>query len=73
MNFVVVNDRATRASSTCAHCSSSIDVGYLRHLPTARLYCDYACYLGQHEDVRPKAGFDPRPQAFTSVAVSGNS
>jgi hypothetical protein len=73
MKFVVVSDRAARAGSACAHCSSSIDAGYLRHLPTARLYCDYACYLGQHEDVRQQAGFNLRHQAFTGVAVSGNS
>jgi hypothetical protein len=73
MNFVVVNDRAARAGSACVHCSSPLGAGYLRHLPTARLYCDYTCYLGQHEDVRQQADFNLKHQAISGVAVSANS
>jgi hypothetical protein len=45
MRFVFVNDRASRAPSTCAHCSTSIGVIYLRDLSSKRLYCDRKCYL----------------------------
>jgi hypothetical protein len=45
MRFLFVSDRAPRAPSTCAHCSTSIGISYLRDLPSKRLYCDYACYL----------------------------
>ena len=45
MKFVFVNDRAPRAPSTCAHCSTSIGINYLRDLSSKRLYCDPKCYL----------------------------
>ena len=45
MKFVFVNDRAPRAPSTCAHCSTSIGIRYLRDLSSKRLYCDRKCYL----------------------------
>jgi hypothetical protein len=46
MKFLIVSGRAPRAPSTCAHCSTSIGISYLRDLPSKRLYCDYKCYLG---------------------------
>jgi hypothetical protein len=45
MKFVFVNDRAPRAPSTCAHCSTSIARSYLRDLSSKTLYCDRKCYL----------------------------
>jgi hypothetical protein len=46
MKFVFANDRAPRAPSTCACCSNSLGMSYLRDLSSKRLYCDYNCYLG---------------------------
>jgi hypothetical protein len=46
MRFVFVNDRAPRASSTCAYCLKTMGMSYLRDLSSKRLYCDYECYLG---------------------------
>jgi hypothetical protein len=45
MKFVFVNDRVPRAPSTCAHCSTSIGINYLRDLCSKRVYCDRKCYL----------------------------
>ena len=46
MKFVLVNDRAARAS-TCVTCSRSIGFGYLREVSSQRLYCSHDCYLGK--------------------------
>ena len=73
MNFVLVNDRAARASSACAHCSSSIGAGYLRDLSTARLYCDYECYAGHRLDIRQQAAVDLRHLTLAGVAATRNS
>jgi hypothetical protein len=53
MKFVFVNDRAPRAPSTCACCSKSMGMSYLRDLSSKRLYCDHKCYRG---GVVPYAG-----------------
>jgi hypothetical protein len=45
VKFVFVNDRASRAPSKCAHCSTSIAMSYLRDLSSKTLYCDRKCYL----------------------------
>ena len=45
MKFVFVNDRALRAPSRCAYCSTSIGISYLRDLSSKRLYCDYKCHV----------------------------
>ena len=45
MKFVFVSDRMPRAPSTCANCSTSIRIRYLRDLSSKRLYCDRNCYL----------------------------
>ena len=45
MKFVLVNDGAPRAPSTCAHYSTSIGTSYLRDLSSKLPYCDYECYL----------------------------
>lgn len=68
MNFVVVNHRIPRGSARCAHCGSSIDSGYLRHLPTGRLFCDTECYLGKNE-ARPEPAVDLRREAFASFGI----
>jgi hypothetical protein len=59
MRFVLVNDRAARAS-TCAHCSRSIGLGYLREMQSKRLYCGHACYRGH------RAKFVPSVSRFGS-------
>ena len=46
MKFVLVNDRAARAS-TCATCSTSIGFGYLHEVFSRQFYCDHACYLAR--------------------------
>jgi hypothetical protein len=46
MKFVFVNDRAPRAPSACAHCSTLIGTSYLRDLASKKLYCDAKCYFG---------------------------
>jgi hypothetical protein len=46
MRFVLVNDRAARAS-TCATCSTSIGFGYLHEVSSQQFYCDHACYLAK--------------------------
>ncbi len=45
MKFVLVNDKAPRLSTTCAHCRAPIETHYLRDLSSKAPYCGYACYL----------------------------
>ena len=73
MNFILVNERTVRASS-CTHCSTSIGSGYLREVPSRRLYCDYACYTGKNSRsaagvLRPGPGIDGLPISETARAL----
>lgn len=47
MKFVLVNDRAPRLASVCAHCGKAIETGYVRDLSSRRAYCDEVCHRGQ--------------------------
>ncbi|WP_448031758.1 hypothetical protein [Bradyrhizobium liaoningense] len=44
MKFMVVNHEPPLCAATCSTCSRSIRSGYVRHVRTQRLYCDYDCY-----------------------------
>jgi hypothetical protein len=71
MKFVLVNDRAARAS-TCATCSASIGFGYLREVFSEQLYCDHDCYLAKKTKSVPivsraGAGIDGLPNGDASV------
>ena len=46
VRFVLVTGRAPRGESYCFFCGDEIQQTYIRELPTDRLYCDTACYLG---------------------------
>jgi hypothetical protein len=66
MKFVLVNDRAPRAPSTCAHCGTPLTMGYLRDLSSQLSYCDHRCYLGRKTTTTPMifragAGVDGLP------------
>ena len=74
MRFVLVNERTVRASN-CTHCSTQIGLGYLREIPSCRLYCDYACYTGKkalsiRAVSRAGAGTDGLPVLGTAEFVS---
>lgn len=72
MRFVLVNDRTARTSS-CAHCSNAIGLGYLRDMPSRRLYCDIACYSGKKvksSRLAPGAGIDGLPVASSAQGMS---
>jgi hypothetical protein len=65
MKFVLVSDRAARASK-CANCFTSIGFGYLHEVSSQRFYCDYACYLAKKAKsvpiaLRTGAGIDGLP------------
>ena len=80
MKFVLVNDRATRAS-TCANCSTSIGfagtsmliaVGVALEVIYQQFYCDHACYLAKKAKSVPVvsregAGIDGLPIGDASV------
>lgn len=66
MKFVLVNDKAPRLPSMCAHCRTSIGTRYLRDLSSKRPYCGYACYLVRKTESVPVvwrfgAGIDGLP------------
>jgi hypothetical protein len=66
MKFVLVNDKAPRLSSRCAHCHTSIEVRYLRDMSSRLPYCGYACYLARKIEAVPLvwrtgAGIDGLP------------
>jgi hypothetical protein len=57
MWFVLVNGRAPRRASTCAHCGKPIATGYLRDLTSQLAYCDRACFVGGSKTTTPSARF----------------
>jgi hypothetical protein len=66
MKFVLVNERTPRGGSTCAHCGTTIAVGYLRDLSSQLPYCDHACFVGRNTKTKPtifhvSAGIDGLP------------
>lgn len=48
IRFVLVNDRAPRAETTCALCSLQIKDEYVRTPQTGLIYCDAQCFA-EHE------------------------
>ena len=44
MRFILVNERVPRGSSACACCSQPFGKGYLRGVPSNRVYCSYQCF-----------------------------
>jgi len=66
MRFVLVNDKAPRLPSKCAHCRTPIGARYLRDLSSKLPYCGYACYLVRKTEAVPvvwrfSAGIDGLP------------
>jgi hypothetical protein len=54
MTFILVDERAPRGGSTCAHCGKPIATGYLRDPSYRRPYCDHACFVGGSAKVTQK-------------------
>jgi hypothetical protein len=49
MQFILVNERMPRGSSACACCRQQLGRGYLRAMPSNRVYCGHQCYSRDRE------------------------